>query len=795
MKVPVGWLAEYVDIDIDARELSSKMTMSGSKVEGITNRGEQIKNVVAGKIVSLGKHPDADKLSVAQVDVGGETIQIITGANNVKEGDVVPVALHGAELPGGVKIKKGKLRGLESFGMMCSLEELDLSKHEFPDAVEDGILILDKDVKPGTDIKDVLGLDENVIEFEITPNRPDCYSVIGIAREAAATLEKPFRHTKPMVKEEGVPLGELVTIKIEDRDLCTRYSSRVVENVKIEPSPYWMRKRLMECGIRPINNIVDITNYVLLEYGQPMHAFDLDKIKDNTIIVRRAKPGETLETLDDQPRKLDENMLVIADPEKALAVAGIMGGAYSGITEQTTRILFESANFNKKSVRLTAKRLGMRTDSSALFEKGLDPQNTVPALDRACELTELLGAGTVRKGRVDVNYSNSSERVLPFEPGKVNRLLGTDIPMEVMAEILNRLELRTDLKNMVIRVPSFRGDIVETADIAEEVARFYGYNNIASTLLEGKSITKGSKSYSQKMTDVIRNVMSACGLNEICTYSFTGKNVFDKMEMEKDDPRRNAVEIRNPLGEEFKIMRTVMIPDMLSVIARNYSRSIVKGELFELANVYEKADNKECSVQKAQLCIGLYGESYDFYHIKGIIETLTEELGIKDVEYVRETGLKEFHPGRTAKVISNGVTLGVIGVIHPTVCENFEVPEGTLCGVMDTEQLIKLSSVERKYEPLPRFPAITRDLALVVEEKVTVGDMERVIKANGGKYLEQVELFDIFRGKQIGEGKKSVAFSVVFRAEDRTLQDSEVSGIMEKMIESLQKELNAVLRQ
>ena len=424
MKVPVGWLAEYVDIDIDARELSSKMTMSGSKVEGITNRGEQIKNVVAGKIVSLGKHPDADKLSVAQVDVGGETIQIITGANNVKEGDVVPVALHGAELPGGVKIKKGKLRGLESFGMMCSLEELDLSKHEFPDAVEDGILILDKDVKPGTDIKDVLGLDENVIEFEITPNRPDCYSVIGIAREAAATLEKPFRHTKPMVKEEGVPLGELVTIKIEDRDLCTRYSSRVVENVKIEPSPYWMRKRLMECGIRPINNIVDITNYVLLEYGQPMHAFDLDKIKDNTIIVRRAKPGETLETLDDQPRKLDENMRCNRRPRKALAVAGIMGGAYSGITEQTTRILFESANFNKKSVRLTAKRLGMRTDSSALFEKGLDPQNTVPALERACELTrasERYGP----KGRVDVNYSNSSERVLPFEP---DRSIGCWVP-------------------------------------------------------------------------------------------------------------------------------------------------------------------------------------------------------------------------------------------------------------------------------------------------------------------------------------------------------------------------------
>ncbi|HBN86210.1 MAG TPA: phenylalanine--tRNA ligase subunit beta, partial [Clostridiales bacterium] len=738
--------------------------------------------------------PDADKLLVTQVDIGDETIQIVTGANNIKEGDTVPVALHGSELPGGVKIKKGKLRGMESNGMMCSLDELDLDHHEFPYADPEGILILQESVKPGSDIKDVLGLDEDVIEFEITPNRQDCYSVIGLSREAAATMKKPFRYAKPVVKEEGPAIDGQVTIQIKDTDLCCRYSARIVENVKIEPSPAWMRKRLTECGIRPINNIVDITNYVMLEYGQPMHAFDFDTVKDSTIVVRRAKSGETIETLDDEKRALDEDMLLIADPEKALAVAGVMGGAYTQITDKTTRILFESANFNRKSVRLTAKRLGMRTESSGLFEKGLDPKNTINALDRAAELVEMLGAGVVRKGRADADYSPASNKTVPFEPEKINRLLGTDIQDEIMVKILDRLELQTDVEKMVIHVPSFRQDVVETADIAEEIARFYGYNHITSTLLEGKSVTRGSKTYSQKIRDTISNIMAACGLNEIYTYSFTSENVFDKMEMDQNDPRRDAVIITNPLGEDFKVMRTVMTPDMLSVISRNYNRSILEGALYEMACVYEKADNEEASNQKGQLIMGLYGQAYDFYHLKGIVETLTEELGIQNVEFIRETGLNEFHPGCTAKVKKGDVTLGVIGVIHPTVCENFLVPEGTLCGIMDTEQLVKLSSMDRKYVPLPRFPAITRDLAMVIQEDVPVGDIEKLIKANGGKYLEEVRLFDIFRGKQVGEGLKSVAYSVVFRADDRTLQDSDIQKAMERILETLQSELNAQLR-
>jgi len=794
MKIPVGWLADYLDIDVSAKELANAMTMSGSKVEAIYNRGEYIKNVVTGKIMTVKTHPDADKLLVAKVNTGNATVQIVTGAQNIKEGDIVPIALTGAELPGGKKIKKSKLRGVESNGMMCSIDELELTINEYPDADPDGIMILDPNIEPGIDITEALGLNEDVIEFEITPNRRDCYSVIGLAREAAATIEKAFKLKKPYVREDRDTLDGKAVVKIQDSDLCTRYTARIVEDIVIKPSPLWMRKRLTESGIRPINNIVDITNYVMLEYGQPMHAFDLDMIKDQTIIVRKANPGEFIETLDDQKRALKDNMLLIADPEKALGIAGVMGGAYSQITPLTKRILFESANFNGKSIRLTAKALGMRTESSGLFEKGLDPKNALYALERAAELVELLGAGKVLKGYIDVDYSSQEIRKIEFEPDKINNLLGTDISLDNMVNILQRLEIKADLDEMKVIIPSFRLDISQTADLAEEIARFYGYNNIKPTLLEGKTATQGQKTYTQTIGDIIKNTMVACGLYEICTYSFTSMNVFDKMAMNDNDERRNCIVITNPLGEDFKVMRTTCIPDMLTSISKNFNRFITEGGLFEVANIYSKAENDEVSVQKSQLTIGLYGEKYDFYTLKGIVESLFDVLGIKNMEYMRESELNEFHPGCTAKIICNNIIIGTIGKIHPSICENFIIPRESFCGIIDVENLAKLSSLDRKYKQLPKYPAVTRDLAMVTDENIPVGEIEKLIKARGGKILEDVKLFDIYRGKQVGEGRKSVAYSIVFRADDRTLQDSEVNKSMDRILESLQQEYQAELR-
>ena len=796
MKVPVNWLKDYVDIDVEVAELVEAMTMSGSKVEGVESLGQEISRVVAGKILQVEKHPNADKLLVCQIDVGNETIQVLTGAKNVKAGDVVPVALDGSTLPGGKKIKKGKMRGLESNGMMCSIGELNLSKDDYPDACEDGIFILNSDIVPGTDIKDVLGLNEIVLDFEITSNRPDCLSVLGIAREAAVALQKPFRKPVINVKEENDDRAEkYASVEIKDTDLCSRFAARIIKDVKIEPSPEWMRNRLKAAGIRPINNIVDITNYVMLELGQPMHAYDLDKIEGGKIIVRRAADGEILKTLDDQDRKLDSSMLVIADTVKPLGVAGVMGGANSEITENTKTILLECANFDGISVRLTAKKLGMRTEASSRFEKGLDVENVITAINRASQLAEEMGAGKVCSGIIDCYPCKAEKRSIKFRPEKINEFLGTSISKEYMIKILRDLEFDVDEANMTVTVPSFRLDVEREADLAEEIARFYGYNNIEATLLQGKSATLGKKSYKQKLEDLIKDTMVSCGMYEIYTYSFTSPKVLDALNIPEDSELRRTVVISNPLGEDYSIMRTTTIPSMLDVISRNYNRRVDSARLFEMSYVYipEDIPVTKLPYEKEILTLGMYGNA-DFYDIKGVVEELLDVLGIRRVNFQPDRDNPIFHPGRTASILVNGQKIGTIGQIHPDVAEKFECPEETYIGVLEVEALVKNADMEVEYKPLPKFPAVTRDIAMLVKDEVLVKEIEDVISSNAGNILEDMKLFDVYKGKQIPEGMKSVAYSITFRGQDRTLTDDEVNAKMQKILDALKDKLGAQLR-
>jgi len=796
MKVPVNWLKDYVDIDVEVAELVEAMTMSGSKVEGVESLGQEISRVVAGKILQVEKHPNADKLLVCQIDVGNETIQVLTGAKNVKAGDVVPVALDGSTLPGGKKIKKGKMRGLESNGMMCSIGELNLSKDDYPDACEDGIFILNSDIVPGTDIKDVLGLNEIVLDFEITSNRPDCLSVLGIAREAAVALQKPFRKPVINVKEENDDRAEkYASVEIKDTDLCSRFAARIIKDVKIEPSPEWMRNRLKAAGIRPINNIVDITNYVMLELGQPMHAYDLDKIEGGKIIVRRAADGEILKTLDDQDRKLDSSMLVIADTVKPLGVAGVMGGANSEITENTKTILLECANFDGISVRLTAKKLGMRTEASSRFEKGLDVENVITAINRASQLAEEMGAGKVCSGIIDCYPCKAEKRSIKFRPEKINEFLGTSISKEYMIKILRDLEFDVDEANMTVTVPSFRLDVEREDDLAEEIARFYGYNNIEATLLQGKSATLGKKSYKQKLEDLIKDTMVSCGMYEIYTYSFTSPKVLDALNIPEDSELRRTVVISNPLGEDYSIMRTTTIPSMLDVISRNYNRRVDSARLFEMSYVYipEDIPVTKLPYEKEILTLGMYGNA-DFYDIKGVVEELLDVLGIRRVNFQPDRDNPIFHPGRTASILVNGQKIGTIGQIHPDVAEKFECPEETYIGVLEVEALVKNADMEVEYKPLPKFPAVTRDIAMLVKDEVLVKEIEDVISSNAGNILEDMKLFDVYKGKQIPEGMKSVAYSITFRGQDRTLTDDEVNAKMQKILDALKDKLGAQLR-
>ena len=896
MNLSRNWLNEFVDLhDITDKQFNDEMTLSGSKVETIERLDESLKNVVAGKILSMEKHPDSDHMWVCQLDVGREEpVQIVTGAWNIHVGDLVPAALHKSVLPGGVKIEKGKLRGVPSNGMLCSLKELGLTaehdfpyavitpaallndyhpidkdkpsipadikpgdkvfgpvaaakvlecapqgdgtfhtcldlggttacpdtvcsnlhegdlvayntksdsictladlhaeQREFPHCIADGIFVLrEDDGKPGDDIAKVIGYDDSVVEFEITPNRPDCLSVIGLAREASATFHRPLKLHTPEVKGCGGSIAELVDIEIEDGELCPRYTARMVKNVKIAPSPKWMRERLRNSGVRPINNIVDITNYVMLEYGQPMHAFDFSCVEGGHIIVRTAHEGETIETLDGNERKLTPNMLCICDEHKPVCVAGVMGGANSEIVGDTAMVLFESANFNGVSVRRTASALGMRTDASSRYEKGLDMMNTIKAVERACELVEMLGCGEVVDGVMDVVAKEKAPTCIKLEPEKINALLGTDLEEDLMREIL--VSLGFILNGDDIYVPSWRGDVEHYSDIAEEVARFYGYNKIPCTLMRGET-TRGGFSEQQRFDRAIGGAVRALGYDEIITYSFISPTYYDKIRMPKDSPLRNSLKILNPLGEDTSIMRTTILPSMLEIVARNLSYRNKSARLYELGKIYLPREDGLADEPK-YLSLGAYGDGVDFFSFKGSIETLLHELRITDVKYVACTDNASYHPGRCACVYAGDTLLGVFGQIHPLVAANYGVDTEIYAAELSFEAMYEKRGDIPVYQPLPKFPAVTRDIAVVCDETVTVGALEESIRRGAKGLLKEVSLFDIYRGPGIADGKKSVAFNLVLRADDRSLTGEEADEDVQSILASLESECGAVLR-
>ena len=797
MNVPMQWLKDYVEIDCDIDTFCDSMTMSGSKVEGYEELGKEISKVVVGKILSIEKHSDADKLVVTQVDVGEEEpIQIVTGANNINEGNYVPIALNGSTLPNDIKIKKGKLRGIESNGMMCSVEELGLTKEDFPDAPDDGIYIFDKEYELGMDVKSLFGLDDIVVEYEITSNRPDCFSILGIGREVAATFSKDYKYPEIKVDEINGNANDYVKIEIEDKELCNRFAGRIVKNVKIGPSPRWMRKRLLSCGVRPINNIVDITNFVMLEFGQPMHAYDLDKLQGKKVIARRAKENEKIMTLDGEERELDSSMLVIADENRPVSIAGVMGGEETKVTSETTTLLFEAANFEGTNIRFTSKKLGLRSDSSAKFEKYLDPNNIDEAINRACQLINMLDAGEVVSGIVDVYEDKRIEKEVAYSQDGINKLLGTDLPEEQMIKIFEKVDLKVNKEKGVVIVPTFRPDVEREADLAEEVARFYGYNNIPVTLATGTP-TVGKKSYKQRIEDIARVVMEDCGLNEAMTYSFESPKVFDKIKLDENDQLRNAVTISNPLGEDFSIMRTTTVNGMLTALSTNYNRRNESASLYELSYVYlpKDTDIKELPDERMQLTIGMYGD-IDFYNVKGVIQTLLEKLGIYEgYEYNPDSSINYLHPGRQAKITINKKTLGIIGEVHPDVLDNYDIDTRAYFAVIDMPVLVKKSDLERSFEPVAKYPAVNRDLALIAKKEVLVGQIEAIIKQRGGKTLKSIELFDVYTGSQIEEGYKSLAFSLTFRANDHTLKEKEITKTMNKILNGLENMLDVKLRQ
>ncbi len=795
MNLPISWLKEYVDIDCKTEDFIEDITLTGSKVEAVTNMGNFIEKVVVGKVLSIEKHPDADKLVVCMVEVGQiEPIQIVTGAKNLFVGAFVPVALDGARLSGGVKIKKGKLRGIESNGMMCSIGELGFTKNDYPEAPEDGIYIFEKEYAPGSDVKSILEIDDDVVEFEITSNRPDCFSIVGLAREAAATYRLPFKYPDISVKEEaGGNAADMIEVEIKNPSLCPRYIARVVKNVKIEPSPQWLRHRLTASGLRPINNIVDITNYVMLELGQPMHAFDIDNIDKRKIIVRNADDGEKITTLDGIERKLDSSMLVISDCNKAVAVAGVMGGENSMITSEASAILFESANFNGPNVRITAKKLGMRTDASAKYEKGLDPNLSIEAVNRAVQLVEMLGCGEVVGGMVDC-YPNKREKwTVDYSTERINKLLGTDISKEEMINIFKLIEVDADGEKAVI--PTFRPDLETEADLAEEIARFYGYDKIETTLAAGTP-TVGKKTKSQIIEDTIRDAMIAMGISEAMNFSFESEKVFDKLCIPKGDEIRKTVTITNPLGEDFKVMRTTTLNGILSSLSTNYNRRNPEAYLFEIGKIYipKNLPLTELPEEKNVLTVGMYGK-VDFYDIKGIIEELFEVLGIRDmVEYSPVSDIPYTHPGRCAELSIDGDKLGFLGEVHPAVCDNYEIGVKAYVAVIYADLLYKTADFGRVYKSLPKFPAVSRDISMLVRDDVIVKDIESIIKNKGGKLIESIQLFDVYKGEQIQDGFKSVAYNISFRSSEKTLTDEEIASPMKKILKELEEKLGAQLR-
>ena len=793
MNLSRKWLGEFVDVDANDKDFAEIMTMAGSKVETYARLDAEIKNVVVGKVLSMVRHENSDHMWVCQVDVGrGEPVQIVTGAQNVHEGDLVPAALHNSYLPGGVHITKGKLRGVASNGMLCSLKELNLTLNDFPYAIEDGIWILQEDCTVGQDINEVIGNDDTVVEFEITNNRPDCFSLIGLAREAAAAFNRPMRHHEPVVQGGGPGvLPELLDVEVPAADLCSRYTARMVRNVKIAPSPKWMRERLRSAGVRPINNIVDITNYVMIEYGQPMHAFDYRYVKGGKIIVRRAEAGETLTTLDGNVRPLQPGMLVIADETRPVGLAGIMGGENSEIVDDTVDVVFESANFNGTSIRQTALALGMRTEASAKFEKNLDPLNTLPAVDRACELVELLGAGEVLDGVIDILNFVPQPVVLPLETDKINRLLGLEIPEAEMVEYLRRLEI--PVENGMVQVPSWRSDLKCMADIAEEVARLYGYNRIPTTLPHGAT-TQGGYSAEATLAQKAGIVARGLGYSEILTYSFDSPKMFDAIRLPADSPLRETVKILNPLGEDTSVMRTTALPAMLETLQRNVAYHNKAAKFYEVATIYLPQPGQVLPYEPKVLSLGAYGPDVTFFTMKGEIESLLQCLGLQEAEYTAVTDDPSFHPGRCARLTIAGQDMGIFGQIHPLVAQNYDMDCEVYAAQLNFTGFMSVRKPDCVYCPLPKYPTVSRDLALVCDEDKTVGCVEKCIASAGGQLLKSVRLFDVYRGPGIPEGKKSLAFSLELRADDRTLTDEDSAAVVQKILAKLDQDLGVKLR-
>ena len=805
MNTSLSWIKAYVpELDCTAQEYTDAMTLTGTKVEGFERLDKNLDKIVIGQIEKIERHPDADKLIICQVNIGTETIQIVTGAPNVKEGDKVPVVMDGGSVAGGhdgkmaedgIKIKKGKLRGIESNGMMCSIEELGSSRDMYPEAPEYGIYIFPEDAVVGESAVKALGLDDVVFEYEITSNRVDCYSVVGIAREAAATFRKPF--CPPVVTATGnnEDVHDYVKVTVQDPELCPRYTARVVKNIKIAPSPVWLQRRLASCGIRPINNIVDITNYVMEEYGQPMHAYDYDTIAGHEIVVRRAGKDEKFVTLDGQERTMDENVLMICDGEKAIGIAGIMGGENSMITDDVKTMMFEAACFDGTNIRLSSKRVGLRTDASGKFEKGLDPNNAQAAIDRACQLIEEFGAGEVVGGMVDV-YSKKKEPVrVAFEPEKINALLGTDISREEMLKYFDKIELAYDEATNEIVAPTFRHDIFRTADLAEEVARFYGYDNIPTTLPKGEATT-GKLPFYLRIEETARDIAEFCGFSQGYSYSFESPKVFDKLLIPEGDQLRQAISISNPLGEDFSIMRTISLNGMLNSLAFNYNHRNKNVRLYELGNVYlpKSLPLTELPDERMQFTLGMYGEG-DFFTMKGVVEEFFEKVGLrKPAKYDPNAGKPYLHPGRQANIIYEGTVVGYIGEVHPAVADNYGIGERTYVAVLDMKNIVSFATYDRKFEGIARFPAVTRDLSMVVPKQILAGQIEEMIAQRGGKHLESYHLFDLYEGAQIEKGYKSMAYSITFRAKDKTLEESDIASAMKKILNGLES-MGIVLRQ
>lgn len=806
MNTALSWIKAYVpELDCTDQEYCDAMTLTGTKVEGYERLDRNLEKIVVGQIEQIEKHPDADKLIVCQVNIGTETIQIVTGADNVKEGDKVPVVLDGGRVAGGhdggpqpeegIQIKAGKLRGVPSQGMMCAIEELGSDRNLYPEAPENGIYIFSDSVETGADAVEILGMRDTVFEYEITSNRVDCYSVLGIAREAAATFRKPFLPPVVEVKENQEKVEDYISVEVKDPELCPRYCARVCTNIKLAPSPEWMQRRLAASGIRPINNLVDITNYVMEEYGQPMHAFDLDTIAGHKIIVRRAKDGDEFETLDEQVRKLDSDVLMICDAEKEIGIAGIMGGENSKITDDVKTVLFEAATFHGPNIRKSAKRIGLRTDASGKFEKGLDPHTAEEAINRACQLIQELGCGEVVSGMVDICQPMKEKTRIKFEPERINRLLGTEISEEEMLDIFKMLDIEYDSETNELTAPAFRQDLEGFADIAEEVARFFGYDKISSTLPTGEATT-GKLSFKLRVEQKARDIAEYCGFSQGMCYSFESPKVFDKLLLPADSPLRQAIVISNPLGEDFSIMRTISLNGMLTSLATNYNRRNKDVRLYELGNVYipHSIPLTELPEERMQFTLGMYGEG-DFYTLKGVVEEFLDAIGMKEKKSFRPDSGKPFlHPGRQADIEYAGETVGFIGEIHPIVCSNYNIGTRAYAAVLDMPVIVAKATFDRKYQGIAKYPAVSRDISMVVPGNILVGQIEDMIAQRAGKILESYHLFDIYEGEQIKKGYKSVAYSITFRAKDRTLEENDITGAMKKILNGLES-LGIELRQ